>query len=211
MKRIFLFFCLACGTLLLQAQQYTLKELVEGRFSAKGIGQMESSADGMHYYQTDPENRAVIKYSYATGKAVDTLFNTRRARECTFDTFQGFLVSPDENRVLVYREREQIYRHSFKATYYYHDVRRNLVRKLTQNSSKQMIPTFSPDSKMLAYVADNNIWLAKFDFDTESQVTKDGEINKIINGSTDWVYEEEFGTTRLMEFSPDSKLLAFVR
>jgi dipeptidyl-peptidase-4 len=197
--------------LLLQAQQYTLKELVEGRFSAKGIGQMESSADGMHYYQTDPENRAVIKYSYATGKAVDTLFNTRRARECTFDTFQGFLVSPDENRVLVYREREQIYRHSFKATYYYHDVRRNLVRKLTQNSSKQMIPTFSPDSKMLAYVADNNIWLAKFDFDTESQVTKDGEINKIINGSTDWVYEEEFGTTRLMEFSPDSKLLAFVR
>jgi dipeptidyl-peptidase-4 len=211
MKRIFLFFCLACGTLLLQAQQYTLKELVEGRFSAKGIGQMESSADGMHYYQIDPENRAVIKYSYATGKAVDTLFNTRRARECTFDTFQGFLVSPDENRVLVYREREQIYRHSFKATYYYHDVRRNLVRKLTQNSSKQMIPTFSPDSKMLAYVADNNIWLAKFDFDTESQVTKDGEINKIINGSTDWVYEEEFGTTRLMEFSPDSKLLAFVR
>jgi dipeptidyl-peptidase-4 len=211
MKRIFLFFCLACGTLLLQAQQYTLKELVEGRFSAKGIGQMESSADGMHYYQTDPENRAVIKYSYATGKAVDTLFNTRRARECTFDTFQGFLVSPDENRVLVYREREQIYRHSFKATYYYHDVRRNLVRKLTQNSSKQMIPIFSPDSKMLAYVADNNIWLAKFDFDTESQVTKDGEINKIINGSTDWVYEEEFGTTRLMEFSPDSKLLAFVR
>ena len=128
-----------------------------------------------------------------------------------FRYVSGFSVSPDENRVLVYREREQIYRHSFKATYYYHDVRRNLVRKLTQNSSKQMIPTFSPDSKMLAYVADNNIWLAKFDFDTESQVTKDGEINKIINGSTDWVYEEEFGTTRLMEFSPDSKLLAFVR
>ena len=86
-------------------------------------------------------------------------------------------MSPDENRVLVYREREQIYRHSFKATYYYHDVRRNLVRKLTQNLSKQMVPVFSPDGKMLAYVSDNNIWLAKFDFDTESQVTKDGEVN----------------------------------
>src|SRR5690554_8167686 len=74
-----------------------------------------------------------------------------------------------------------------------------------------MIPTFSPDSKMVAYVIDNNIWLTKFDFDTESQVTKDGERNKIINGATDWVYEEEFGGTRLMEVSPDNQLLAFVR
>jgi len=156
----------------------------------------------MSYYQMNDERTAVIKFSYETGKAVDTLFNTRKARECSFDTFEGFLVSPDENRVLVYRDREQIYRHSFRATYYYHDVRRNLVRKLTENKSKQMIPTFLPTGKMLAYVCDNNIWLAKFDFDTESQITKDGELNAIINGATDWVYEEEFGTTRLMEFSP---------
>ena len=170
MKKTLLFLYFASGILLLNAQNYTLKDLLEGRFSARGIRQMESSADGMHYYQMNPENTAVIKFSYATGNAVDTLFNTRRARECTFDTFQGFLVSPDENRVLVYREKEQIYRHSFKATHYYHDVRRNRVRKLTQNPSKQMIPVFSPDGKMLAYVSDNNIWLAKFDFDTESQV-----------------------------------------
>jgi len=113
--------------------------------------------------------------------------------------------------VLVYRDREQIYRHSFKATYYYHDVRRNMVRKLTDNESKQMVPVFSPNSKMLAYVCDNNIWLVKFDFTTESQVTKDGELNKILNGVTCWVYEEEFGVTRLMEFSPDNKFLVYVR
>lgn len=211
MKKTLLFLYFISCTLLLQAQNYTLKDLVEGRFFPRGVKHMESSADGMHYYQMNPENTAVIKFAYATGNAVDTLFSTRKARECTFDTFQGFLVSPDENRVIVYRDREQIYRHSFRATYYYHDVRRNLVRKLTQNPTKQMIPTFSPDGKMLAYVSDNNIWLAKFDFDTESQVTKDGEFNKIINGATDWVYEEEFATTRLMEFSPDNKLLAFVR
>lgn len=195
----------------LSAQNYTLQDIVSGKFSERGVKPLVSSADGMSYYQMNDERTAVIKFSYETGKAVDTLFNTRKARECSFDTFEGFLVSPDENRVLVCRDREQIYRHSFRATYYYHDVRRNLVRKLTENKSKQMIPTFSPDGKMLAYVCDNNIWLAKFDFDTESQITKDGELNAIINGATDWVYEEEFGTTRLMEFSPDNKMLAFVR
>ena len=211
MKKTVLFLLLAACTQVVSAQSYTLKDIVGGKFSAYGAPSMESAADGLHYYQMNREKNAVVKFSYVTGNAVDTLFSTRKARECTFDTFEGFSVSPDENRVLVYRDREQIYRHSFKATYYYHDVRRNLVRKLTENTCKQMIPTFSPDGKMLAYVCDNNIWLAKFDFDTESQITKDGAFNKIINGSTDWVYEEEFATTRLMQFSLDNKLLAFVR
>lgn len=74
-----------------------------------------------------------------------------------------------------------------------------------------MIPTFSPDGRMCAYVRDNNIWLAKFDYSTESQVTKDGEADKILNGTTDWVYEEEFGVTNLMSWSEDSRQLAFVR
>ncbi len=195
----------------ISAQQYSLKEIVEGNYSPKGIKTMVSSADGLHYYQINDENTAVIKFAYSTGIAIDTLFNTKKARECTFDTFEGFLVSPDEYRVIVYNDKEQIFRHSFKANYYYHDVRRNLVRKLSENSSKQKIPTFSPDGKMLAYVIENNIWITKFDFDTESQVTKDGEPNKIINGATDWVYEEEFAVTNLMEFSPDNTLLAFVK
>lgn len=199
----------ACFSVL-RAQSYTLTDILGGKFSPRSVLPMTSSADGMHYYQMDEARTAVIKFAYATGVAVDTLFSTRTARECTFDTFEGFLVSPDENRVLVYRDREQIYRHSFRATYFYHDVRRNLVRKLSENASKQMIPTFSPDGKMAAYVIDNDIWLSKFDFDTESRVTNDGARNKIINGATDWVYEEEFATTRLMEFSPDNRLLAFV-
>ena len=211
MRKVYLLSLFIVFGLTLSAQHYELKDIVDGAYSPKGIKQMVSSADGFHYYQINDENTAVIKFEYSTGNAIDTLFSTKKARQCTFDTFQGFLVSPDEFRVVVYREKEQIYRHSFKAIYYYHDVRRNMVRKLTENSAKQMIPTFSPDGKMLAYVIDNNIWLTKFDFDTESQVTKDGEQNKIINGSTDWVYEEEFATTRLMEFSPDNTLLAFVK
>lgn len=193
------------------AQKYSLSEIVGGNYSPLGIKSMVSSVDGVHFYQMNEENNALIKFEYATGNAIDTLFSTKTARQCTFDTFQGFLVSPDENRVIVYKDKEQLYRHSFKANYFYHDVRRNLVRKLSENTSKQMIPIFSPDGKMLAYVIDNNIWLAKFDFDTESQITKDGVLNEIINGATDWVYEEEFAVTSLMEFSPDNTLLAFVK
>lgn len=211
MRKIFLTALVA--SFLLPAVMYgdTLGDILDGKYVPRGVKSMVSSADGMHYYQADPAQTAVIKYAYATGEAVDTLFSTRTARNCSFSSFEGFQVSDDENRVLVYRDREQIYRRSFRADYYYHDVRRNMVRKLTDHPSKQMIPTFSPDGKMVAYVIDNDIWLTKFDFDTESQVTRDGAQDSIINGATDWVYEEEFGTTRLMEFSPDNSLLAFVR
>jgi dipeptidyl-peptidase-4 len=211
MKKIYLLTLCLLLSIGINAQQYELREIVDGEYNSQGIKSMVSSFDGLHYYQMNDENSALIKFEYATGNVSDTLFSTKKARQCTFDTFQGFLVSPDENRVIVYRDKEQLYRHSFKANYYYHDVRRNLVRKLTENLSKQMVPTFSPDSKMLAYVIDNNIWLTKFDFDTESQVTKDGDLNNIINGITDWVYEEEFAVTKLMEFSPDNNLLAFVK
>lgn len=211
MRKIFLTALAMCFLWPAAMQSDTLDDILSGKYTPREAGTMVSSADGMHYYRADEQQTAVIKYAYATGAAVDTLFSTRTARNCTFDSFGGFLVSDDENRVLVYRDREQIYRHSFRANYYYHDVRRNMVRKLTEHPSKQMIPTFSPDGKMVAYVIDNDIWLTKFDFDTESQVTRDGAQDSIINGATDWVYEEEFGTTRLMEFSPDNSQLAFVR
>ncbi|MBD8388520.1 S9 family peptidase [Dysgonomonas sp. BGC7] len=193
------------------AQRLELRDITAGKYSAKGVQSVVSSADGESYFQANKEYSMIVKYSYKTGLPTDTVFNVKKARECTFDSFQGFLISPDEKRLVVYNDYEPVYRHSFKANYYYYDIRRNLVRKLTEQPGKQSIPTFSHDGRMLAFVIDNNIWLAKFDYDTESQVTKDGEWNKIINGATDWVYEEEFGTTRLMDFSADGRLLAFVR
>lgn len=197
--------------IIVNAQQLNLRDIISGKYYAYGVSSVVSSVDGEHYFQAVGGNTMIIKYAYKTGLPVDTIFNTKTARECTFDTFQGFLMSPDEKRLLVYRDHESIYRRSFKANYYYFDIRRNHVRKLTENTSKQSIPTFSRDGRMLAYVIDNNIWLAKFDYETESQITKDGEMGKIINGGTDWVYEEEFGTTKLMDFSADNQLLAFVR
>lgn len=193
------------------AQRLDLMDINSGKYYARGVQPVVSSADGESYFQADNNYTMIIKYSYSTGLPTDTIFDVKKARESTISSFQGFVISPDEKRLLVFNDHEPIYRHSYKANYYYYDVRRNLIRKLTQNKEKQSIPTFSRDGRMLAYVSNNNIWLAKFDYDTESQVTRDGELGKIINGGTDWVYEEEFATTSLMDFSEDGRLLAFVR
>lgn len=193
------------------AQTLNLKDITDGKYRAKSIPATVSSVDGEFYFQTDLHRTKIVKYAYKTGQAVETVFDVQTARDCTIPAFDGFMMSPDENRLIVYTNSEPIYRHSFKADYYYFDIRRNLIRKLSDNKSKQMAPVFSRDGRMLAYVCDNNIWLSKFDFGTESQITKDGVIGKIINGATDWAYEEEFAVTCLMDFSPDNKLLSFVR
>ncbi len=217
MKRLGLSILLIAGMVMgANAQQgnkrIQLKEIVDGNFrQTTAIGEMRSLPDGEHYTAMNPERTMIVKYAYRTGTPVDTLFNTTKAREVTFDTFDGYLISPTGHRILVWKDREALYRRSSKATYYDYDVRRNYVKPLSDTGKKLMIPTFSPDGRMCAYVIDNNIWLKKFDFDTEIQVTTDGEINKVLNGVTDWVYEEEFSVTNLMAWSPDSEYLAYVR
>ena len=190
----------------------SLKEITDGMFRQKtAVGEMRSLPDGEHYTAMNAEQNMIVKYSYRTGKAVDTLFNATTARECEFTKFDGYTISSTGHHILVWRETEPIYRRSYKAAVYDYDVRRNYVKPITDSKEKVMIPTFSPDGRMCAFVKDNNIWIRKFDFDTEVQVTKDGALNKILNGTTDWVYEEEFAVTNLMAWSPDSEYLAYVR
>ena len=194
------------------SKRVDLKEITDGQFrQVTNIGEMRSMPDGEHYTAMNDARNMIIKYSYRTGNSVDTLFNTEKARECTFDKFDGYTISSTGHHILVWRDTEPIYRRSFKANVYDYDVRRNYVKPISDSKGKQMIPTFSPDGRMVAYVSDNNIWIRKFDYDTEVQVTKDGEMNKILNGITDWVYEEEFAVTNLMAWSPNSEQLAFVR
>lgn len=193
------------------AQKLSLYDITGNKYVPKQINELVSSADGESYYEANPAHTQIIKYDFKTGQPIAIIFDVSKARECAITSFDGFIMSPDEKRILIYTDSEPIYRRSFKAVLYNYDIRRNMILKLTNNSEKQSEPKFSRDGRMLAYVADNNIWLVKFDFDTESQVTKDGSIGNIINGATDWLYEEEFRTTSLMDFSSDNNLLAFVR
>ena len=158
----------ACGVFAQQGtKRVDLKEITDGKFGQRAsTGEMRSLPDGEHYTAMNPERNMIIKYAYRTGEPVDTLFNVKTARECTFDNFEGYMINSTAHRIIVWREREPIYRRSWKAVIYDYDVRRNFVKPLTESKSKQMIPTFSPDGRMCAYVRDNNIWLAKFDFNT---------------------------------------------
>jgi len=194
------------------SKRISLSDVLSGTFRQESEGgAMRPMPDGEHYTSMNGERTMIVKYAYRTGKAVDTLFNVKNARECTFDNFQDYEISSTGFRILIIREKESIYRRSFRAAVYDYDTRRRLVKPLNESGKKIMIPTFSPDGRMCAYVEDLNIWVKKYDYDTETQVTNDGEKNRIINGVTDWVYEEEFAVTNLMAWSPDSEYLAFVK
>lgn len=187
-----------------------LREITSGKYASKGIKNLRSMADGEHYTSMNDQNNMIIKYSYRTGRAVDTLFNANTAKDCNFKNFSGYELSPEESKILLYKDVEPIYRHSFKANYFVYEIKRNKVKALSEGG-KQQEATFAPNGKMVAFVRDNNLILAKLDYETESAITKDGKMNEVINGIPDWVYEEEFAFSRAFEWAPDCSHLAFIR
>ena len=188
-----------------------LQDIVERKYAPKGVAEMRSMPDGEHYTMLSADGKSILKYAYKTGEMVETLFNVDNARETKLESIQGYLISSTGHRIVVWNNIESIYRHSWRADIYDYDVRRNYLKPLSDTPGKLMIPTLSPDGRMCAFVRDNNIWLKKFDYDTESQVTKDGSFRKVLNGISDWVYEEEFSITNLMSWSADSGILAFLK
>lgn len=167
--------------------------------------------DGKSYVTRSDDNRKLLVKDITTGKDISTLFDVDYTRETNLPAFEGFILSPDASKVIVWTNSEPIYRRSMTAEYYVYEVRSRLLRPLSKTHKRQSVPLFSPDSRMVAFVADNNIYAAKLDYETEVPVTTDGEAGKIINGATDWVYEEEFQTTSLMAWAPDNLTLAYVR
>ena len=167
--------------------------------------------DGKSYVTRSADGRKLIIHDIATGKEGETLFDVGHTRETVLDSFEGFILSPDASRLIVWRNSQAVYRRSKTAEYYVYEVRSRLLRPLSKEHKRQSVPVFSPDSRMVAFVADNNIYAAKLDYQTEVAVTTDGKYGSVINGATDWTYEEEFGTTSLMAWAPDNLTLAYVR
>ena len=211
MKKLFvLFYALLC-LVSVQAQKVTLQDVVNGTYRAQSIYGLKPMLDGEHYTQISKDHKRIVKYSFKTGKEVATIFDVATARNSTLKSFDDYIMSPDESLILIQTETKPIYRRSFTAVYYLYNVKNRTLEPLSNNGPQQ-VPLFSPDSHQIAFVRNNNIYLIKLLFgNSESQVTKDGEYNKVLNGIPDWVYEEEFGFNRAFDFSADSRMIAYIR
>lgn len=212
MKRFFTLLLLAIFVTGIQAQQkVTLRDIAQGTYRAQGISGLKPMLDGEHYTQISSDHKRIVKYSFKTGEEVGTLFDVTTARDCDLKSFDDYILSPDEKLILIQTETKPIYRHSFTAVYYIYNVKNNKMEPLSNNGPQQ-VPLFSPDGNQITFVRNNNIYLVKLLFgNSESQVTKDGEYNHVLNGIPDWVYEEEFSFNRAFDFSADSKMIAYVR
>lgn len=222
MRRINIAFLICLFTLTAFAQggrKPDLKEIVSGGFIPESIsGVIPIPGDGGHYTQMNDERTQIIKYSFKTGKPVEVLFDAATARECPFKKFDSYSFSPDGSKLLIATKTTPIYRRSYTAEHYLYSLKRNLEGKINNIVEKlsdggpQQVPVFSPDGHQVAFVRDNNIYLVKLLYgNSESRVTEDGKRNEVLNGIPDWVYEEEFAFNRAIEFSPDSKMLAYIR
>ena len=193
------------------AQKVTLKDVADGTYRAQSLQGLKPMLDGEHYTQISSDRKRIVKYSFKTGKEEGTIFDVATARNVKLKSFDGYIMSPDESLILIQTETKPVYRRSFTAVYYIYNVKNRTLEPLSDKGPQQ-VPLFSPDSHQIAFVRNNNIYLVKLLFgNSESQVTKDGEYNKVLNGIPDWVYEEEFAFNRAFDFSADSKMIAYIR
>lgn len=169
--------------------------------------------DGLTYLKLSADGKSIGQYDTASGKLTATILDVAKTRgDKKLDRINGYTVSPDGSLLLVYQNKEQIYRRTFRAEYYIFDIKRNTLKPLSTRHAMQQSPVVSPDARMVAFMAaDNNIYIHKVDYGSEVAVTADGKVNAIINGVPDWTYEEEFTTSRSMEFAPDNSALSYLK
>ena len=182
------------------AQEITLNKIHSGYYRTDFIYGINSMNDGEHY--TVLEKDGIIKYSYKTGKKIETILEAK---------IQDYTFSHDESKVLVLNEQQPIYRHSFLGKYHVVNLSKNGKITALNNGNWVQEPKFSPDGRFVAFISGNNLYYQDLSSEKITQITFDGEKNKIINGLADWVYEEEFGHADMYQWTKNSESLVFVK
>jgi dipeptidyl-peptidase-4 len=208
MKRSFLMilavvlFASAYGQKKITVEDFTTKNT----FAQKTVSGINWMKDGQFY--SSLTNNKVVKFDITTGKEVQTLLDGS-ALSPQVD-IEDYSFSADESKLLLLTSTQSIYRHSFTAEYFVYDLTAKKLLKLS-SGGRQSYASFSPDGGKVAFVRNNNLFYTDLATMTETQVTDDGKFNFIINGTTDWVYEEEFAFVVGFYWSPDGKKLAYYR
>ncbi len=191
-------------------KQITLEDIYKkGTFRAETVQGFNSMKDGKYYVETIVQG--IIKKSFETGETVDTIIksNDVKNEKGINLSLNDIAWSNDEKKILVFKDREFIYRRSSKAITYIYDIAAK--KSILVDADKVLHATISPDGKKVAFVKNNNLFIKNIAVNKNIQITNDGKWNFIINGNCDWVYEEEFGFSKAFEWSKNSNYIAFYR
>jgi len=182
-------------------------------YSPKYVRGLTSMKDGLHYttLERSKQGTFIVKYAYNTGKAVDTIIKPGVLKyDNEAISINDYSFSADEKKMLIATDQESIYRHSSKSQYFVVELNSGKLQKLT-DGNKQMYATFSPSADKVGFVRDNNLFYVDLKTMKETAVTTDGEYNKIINGASDWVYEEELVLVQAFQWANDGSQIAYYK
>jgi dipeptidyl-peptidase-4 len=193
-------------------QKISVEEIYTGAFRAKGMDALQSMKNTNQYtvLNTDraTKSQQIDLYDFATLKKVSTLIDTKNFKELSDNGIDSYVFSNDEKQILIANNSNPIFRHSFTADYFLYDM---MSQKISGFLGQVQEPTFSPDGTKIAYAKANDLYVYDIASRNTTRVTNDGVKNAVINGITDWVYEEEFAFVRAFDWSTDSKKLAYIR
>jgi dipeptidyl-peptidase-4 len=209
-KQFSVLFLFLCFTVLGQ-QKISVEQIYNGAFRAQGMDELQSMKNTNQYtvLNVDRASRTmqIDLYDFASLNKMATLIDTKDHEGMPM--IDSYTFDGEEKMILIACNSNQIFRHSFTADYYLYTIATKALTKLFDFQVQE--PTFSPDGKNIAYAKENNLYVYDLAAKATTQITTDGKKNAIINGITDWVYEEEFAFVRAFDWSKDSKKLAYIR
>lgn len=198
------------------AQDLTVERIWRSpEFYGNYVDGFTALSDGDHFTKITKENGKSVLKKYAfkdlngAGETVVVLSDIQF--EGSPLEYDDVTLSKSGKLLLLQQHTESIYRRSYSTTYFVYHIANKKTSKIHSGTEKQTLATFSPDESKIAYVAGNNLYVYDLSTDKSVALTNDGKQNAIINGTTDWVYEEEFAITQGFDWSPDSKYIGFMR
>lgn len=205
---------LAISSNLFAQNPISLEDVWRFTFFGRSPEAFEAMPDGQHFTMMkrgEDGDRYIVKYDFATGDSLDVILSKSGIAEHTGMniSFTDYTFNKAQDKLLLEAEVESIYRHSTRALFYVYNLTDNSITPL--NEEKVRYATFSPDGSKVAYVFNNDLYYRNLENNQVTRITEDGEYNAIINGATDWVYEEEFAFARAFFWSPNSQYIAFLR
>lgn len=216
MKKLLILLLISGSVFAQSRQNITLEDIFKrNTFTQRSVYGLNSMKDGKSFasIQRDPQTGKIFvaKNNFKDGSLNKALYfqDDLIYKSDTLEMSTAF--SNDERKVLIAQDEEPIYRHSTKANYYVYELDSRKIIEVSPNG-KQSFASFSPDGRKVAFVRANNLFVKELDGGLkETQITSDGSFNRIINGQSDWVYEEEFAFAKAFFWSPDGQNIAYYK